>query len=310
MKYNKNKNIFKNLNNPNVLYTLGLFAADGHVNRNRFNISLSVRDRSILDDIKRLIGYTGNIKMIPSKINKHGIKTDTMCKIDICSKSICNDIMNLGFSSRKTYDGFELPNVSDNLLRHFIRGYFDGDGSFSYKESIRNDNGYINKCYNFNITSKTDKCLNQIKLFFIKYGIKTSISFNRNKNVFYLNVTGKNNIAILYDLLYYNAEMFLMRKKEIFDNAPLIIKKQGVYKYKDKFKASLKYKKKDIFLGIFSCFNEASNFRDKVNYFLYGHIAKLNNESNRKELSESDISNILTLLKKYDIILDIKYGTL
>ena len=39
-------------------------------------------------------------------------------------------------SENKTYSENHLPNIREDLIRHFIRGYFDGDGtvSGSYKK--------------------------------------------------------------------------------------------------------------------------------------------------------------------------------
>ena len=51
--------------------------------------------------------------------------------VDIASSKLCNDLVNLGFGYRKSYCDLHLPNIKKDLLIHFIRGYFDGDGSFS-----------------------------------------------------------------------------------------------------------------------------------------------------------------------------------
>jgi len=301
VQHNKNENIFKDINKPNILYILGLFAADGHFSKRRFNISLSITDRDILEKIKKIIEYTGELSIIPAKTNKQGVSSNMMCKLDICSTKMCEDIKRLGYSSRKTYEGFNLPEVSDELMWHFIRGYFDGDGSFTYRENNRDDTGYSNKCYKFSICSKTNQCLTQILSFFNKFGIKTKIWHHAKKDVFYLEVNRKNSIRLLYINLYKDAELFLQRKKEKFENAPLAIKIQGVYIHNKKYKATLAYNKKDVLLGLFSSKEEAIDFRDKTCYILYGHTAKLNNEKNRTPPSEKDTIIILDRLKKYSI---------
>lgn len=35
--------------------------------------------------------------------------------------------MQIGVNFRKTFD-LKMPNIPDEMIRHFIRGYFDGDG--------------------------------------------------------------------------------------------------------------------------------------------------------------------------------------
>lgn len=38
-----------------------------------------------------------------------------------------NDLYKFGITKDKTYN-FHMPNIHEDLMKHFIRGYFDGDG--------------------------------------------------------------------------------------------------------------------------------------------------------------------------------------
>ena len=42
-----------------------------------------------------------------------------------------NSLANKGFSKDKSYD-YHMPTLRKDLIRHYIRGYFDGDGCFCY----------------------------------------------------------------------------------------------------------------------------------------------------------------------------------
>ena len=53
--------------------------------------------------------------------------------VDITSAQLCQDLVNLGIGYRKSYEDLKLPNIDKSLIRHFIRGYFDGDGCFLMK---------------------------------------------------------------------------------------------------------------------------------------------------------------------------------
>lgn len=64
--------------------------------------------------------------------------------IDITSSELCTSLVNLGFGYRKSYSELKLPDIREDLLIHFIRGYFDGDGTITYwykkPERIRKEN--------------------------------------------------------------------------------------------------------------------------------------------------------------------------
>ena len=48
--------------------------------------------------------------------------------VDITSAKLCTDLVNLGIGYNKSYSDLHIPEMPENLVRHFIRGYFDGDG--------------------------------------------------------------------------------------------------------------------------------------------------------------------------------------
>ena len=47
--------------------------------------------------------------------------------IDVTSTLLITDLVNLCYGYNKSCLNFDLPTLSDELLIHFIRGYFDGD---------------------------------------------------------------------------------------------------------------------------------------------------------------------------------------
>ena len=53
------------------------------------------------------------------------------------TKMVCT-LKKLGCVENKTEVGFDLPNISKDLFRHFVRGYFDGDGSVGIRSKRHN----------------------------------------------------------------------------------------------------------------------------------------------------------------------------
>lgn len=119
-----NHNFFVNIDNEYKAYWLGFIMADGciHKQRNSYilGISLNKKDTNHLEKFKTNI--SSNKKLFYNTKN---------CTISlyIYSQKIYNDLYNLGCIERKSLT-LEFPqNIRKDLIKHFIRGYFDGDGS-------------------------------------------------------------------------------------------------------------------------------------------------------------------------------------
>ncbi len=99
--------------------------------------------------------------------------------------------------------------VPENLISHFVRGFFDGDGSISYQITGRHKNpqfvvlfcGTKHFCDNLNQ-------LLQKKLNFLNRKLY------KHKKMFQLSFNGNEQIKNFYNYLYKDAELFLKRKKE------------------------------------------------------------------------------------------------
>ena len=195
MKYNLDDNFFKNIDTEEKAYILGWIASDGSINKSgRITISIHNKDIKILEKIRNVICIE-----IPI-VNKNIYKTN-ICSLSICSTTMVQDICNLlKIKPGKKHDKIKMPNLSEQLTWHFIRGFFDGDGSIKKKK---------NKVYiSCNITTGSDIMRNNIEKF---CGIYCK---NNNK---YKNLTwsGKNAIKFL-EKLYFCATVFLERKHNIF----------------------------------------------------------------------------------------------
>lgn len=131
-KYNLNDNYFSSIDSEDKSYFLGLFFADGYNNERKHSVRLLLKDSDIdiLLEFKKYINSESPIhSCISNKIYKQ-------CYIDICSKNISSDISKLGCTQKKSLT-LKYPNITDyNLNRHFIRGYFDGDGCIYLKYRI------------------------------------------------------------------------------------------------------------------------------------------------------------------------------
>lgn len=60
-------------------------------------------------------------------------KVNHTCVLRIFSLVMYNSLVKFGFTNNKTFD-CSIPELRRDLIRHFMRGYFDGDGCFAYTD--------------------------------------------------------------------------------------------------------------------------------------------------------------------------------
>ena len=121
-KYSINENFFDVIDTEEKAYFLGFLYADGcnATNRNAVILSLKEDDRDILEKLNSLLQPKK-----PLGRTKYGQNT-----LMISNKHISQRLIELGCHRAKTYS-LVFPSekqVPKYLVRHFVRGYFDGDG--------------------------------------------------------------------------------------------------------------------------------------------------------------------------------------
>ena len=98
-------------------------------------------------------------------------------------------------------------------MRHFIRGYFDGDGCFSVIP--RSDRNVNSKIYQFNITGMYEPLLLIQKHLVSNVGIKALPLKTRKSTIAVtLHYGGRNICKRILDYLYQDAHLYLKRKHD------------------------------------------------------------------------------------------------
>lgn len=218
-------NFFKNIKTEIQAYLLGFHAADGSVNnkRNTLRVKVTKKDSEIINLFKEFISpeaYTRDVKGFNTVIREKEVITKSASEINIASKCIVEDLNNFGFGERKTYKELKLPKIEESLLRHFIRGYFDGDGSFVTsirKPNINNREKNYRVTASFSIESKKENILLEIKQFLSKFEINVNINYIKRDDMFRLVTSSKDNVNKLFHLLYDEANFYLNRKFNKFN---------------------------------------------------------------------------------------------
>lgn len=111
-------------------YVLGWMFSDGNVSKNErtFGFHLSEKDVNILKKIKKVMESEHNIYF-----------RDNSIEFRVHSKKMCEDLISLGCMPKKTLKINFPENMPKKYINHFVRGYFDGDGSimFNYPNTIK-----------------------------------------------------------------------------------------------------------------------------------------------------------------------------
>lgn len=147
--YTINNNLFSGYSKEEC-YWAGFILADGHIEeymgygRNTANsklaIKISKKDKKHLIKFNKFLGDK-NIAIKDKEVEAFG-KIHHTSEVKISRKHICDNLINQYeiFPANKSTKEFISSKIPKEMLSHFIRGYFDGDGSI-YKKNDRNAPG-------------------------------------------------------------------------------------------------------------------------------------------------------------------------
>ncbi|MGL5692748.1 MAG: LAGLIDADG family homing endonuclease, partial [Peptostreptococcaceae bacterium] len=128
-RYTLNEMYFEEINSQQKSYILGLIYADGFIGNEKFNnVSITQKENDVLEKIKKELEYTGKIRFG----NKGGFENSKPGYVlNFSSKKMTSDLRRIGLYPNKSLTIEKMPEINNDLKRHFLRGYFDGDGSIS-----------------------------------------------------------------------------------------------------------------------------------------------------------------------------------
>lgn len=204
MRYKRNKHYFDEINTPNKAYILGLLYADGcnYILHNSITLTLQAEDVQVIERIKQELEYEGNIRF--STKSKPQYKDNYILCIN--DEYMSNQLNKIGMINNKSLI-LEFPKcVPMNLISHFVRGYFDGDGCIYLNKEIR----------------KTEICIagtfNMVKRMHdiaVLMNCPCSICHPKQcgeSNTYTLRVNGYHNVKNFMNWMYDNADIKMERK--------------------------------------------------------------------------------------------------
>lgn len=205
--YRLRENAFERIEDEQTAYWLGFLFADGCVSEKRgcwtTGLVLSKRDE----------GHLG--KFLDFLESDYPLKKDSRYEtigVHLYSTKLAANLIKLGCTPRKSAT-LTFPDISIPLISHFVRGYFDGDGSAwgagKYKSL------HLKFVGNKNFL----ECLGYI----IHTLVGTSPTLEKHYKseiVYYLKYSGQFKAHCVARWMYEDATVWLDRKREIIDSCP------------------------------------------------------------------------------------------
>ena len=187
--------------NEEKAYWIGFILADGCLTDKKYGVTQRLTVRLAACDLGHLV------KLRESLGSDHTISTvedGRSCQFSVSSSEMFNDLCFYGCTPNKSATQKVSKNIPDNMLKHFYRGYFDGNGSISpHKASKWSVNCVSSESF---LTSFRDWVSSQIG------GNPARIGFSYG--IHRIAWSGTHRCREILDLIYKDAVIYLDRKMD------------------------------------------------------------------------------------------------
>lgn len=200
-----NETIFDIIDTEEKAYWLGFIFADGCIGykNNSFELSLALKDINHLQKFSKFMKFL------------KPIKTDSYrCRFMVSNKHLWNTLNSYGCTPRKSLT-LKFPNKdifkSEDLIRHFIRGYFDGDGCITFHKNINSVTSICNVLGTTDFLNKFEDSIN----FKNKITRCKDKRCNKDNDTYGLFFKTSESLDLI-NYLYTNSSIYLDRKFKLY----------------------------------------------------------------------------------------------
>ena len=205
IKHHINENFFENIDTPLKAQIFGLICADGCVSNNHLIIGLSEIDGDYLKNIKNSLQSTHKITITKRKSNLYDFKP--MHILNICRQKIYKDLIKNGCHERKSQT-LQFPIIKEELIKDFIRGYFEGDGGITKWKRINTFNYCISFCATKQFCERLMFYISKFSNIDIKY-----MKIYKCKGIFSLRFQKQTEVLKFLNWIYDQNNVFFMKRK-------------------------------------------------------------------------------------------------
>lgn len=206
-RYRLRENAFERVEDEPTAYWLGFLFADGCVSEKRGCWTTgSVLSQKDVEHLRRFLDFLESDYPLRKESRYETIG------VHLYSTRLATDLINLGCTPRKSAT-LTFPLLPLPLIPHFVRGYFDGDGSAfgtgkhrSLRLSFIGNEPFL-------------ECLN--KIIQVSTGADGKLSkHTKSKVAYYLNYTGEFKAHCVARWMYEHATIWMERKREVINCFP------------------------------------------------------------------------------------------
>lgn len=211
--YTHTYDFFENIDTEEKAYWLGFMFADGFINdcsnrygEDKFGITLHAKDLQTLEDFKKSIKATNPITDV--SYGKSSLR-----RILMSSQKTVDDLISHGCVKQKSLILEPPIGVPHQLIHHFIRGFFDGDGSIFYnKTTFSTHPTWETPSFSINITSTKS----MIEWLIAEIGFGNIQKEDRREKTWYYIQGGNTKVKAFCDYIYKDATIFMERKYKLY----------------------------------------------------------------------------------------------
>jgi hypothetical protein len=207
-RYTLDETYFDTIDTAAKAYWLGLLYADGYnrASKGTLVLCLQERDRQLTERLNDALGSNRPIVVLPRRQPQH----QEQVRLLVVNRRLSRSLVRQGMTQGKSLTlAFPTPDqVPPHLLRHFVRGYFDGDGCICLSKG-RATHPTLAIC----VTRPFGEALQQLVA-----PLDVSLCFAKpQSNIYKLHMGGRRQCLRLMDWMYTDAEgLYLDRKHSIY----------------------------------------------------------------------------------------------
>lgn len=204
--YKVNQYIFDEIDNEAKAYWWGFLYADGHTHRRSLILSLSTKDKKQLEKYRAFLQTDAPVRIYSNKANGKKYKR---ASVEITHQHLTKRAKELGIKTGRPSPRHILEMIPPRLFNHWLRGFFDGDGSATKAKSV-------------------DFCGSLGLMELLKRIIAKQCNTNPNlkivkhttANLYYLSYSGRINALKVADYMYQDATIWMERKRSVIESWP------------------------------------------------------------------------------------------
>lgn len=206
------------IDTPEKAYLLGLIVTDGSIIENKNNIvttkrlDITLKDEYLIQQLRDAYSPTKKVSHNRGCYTFRNNNDNTIAFLE-----------SLGIVPAKTYDVAFDYSIADELMPHYLRGLFDGDGCAYISRNGKDAKGKPREYLFLSFTSGSQLFATQLCDYLNSIGIEARINLDSRRKdserkTYYVQIKKKASVRKFYDFIYQEEGLHLFRKKAIFDN--------------------------------------------------------------------------------------------